>query len=71
MFPAHLQFGGGEALWRGYASRRDILGGYKAFFAVLAKNETGLLAICSSKDQYNISSLACVIYSMTFLVIFT
>lgn len=58
-----------SAVWgrRGYAPRRAISGGYKAFFSV----QNWPPAICSSKDQHNISSLACIIYSTSFLVILT
>lgn len=42
----------------------------KLFFSI-GKEQNWPPAICSSKDEYNISSLACIIYSTTFLVILT
>lgn len=42
----------------------------KLFFST-GKEQNWPPAMCSSKDQYNIRSPACIIYSMTFLVILT
>lgn len=42
----------------------------KLFFST-GKEQNRAPAICSSKDQYNISPLACIVNSTTFLVILT